>query len=222
MTWPFLILVAVFAILGATAWYGEKQRREELKAWCRRRGFGLKIARQSGLERDYPGLKLFSRGHGRFAQNTISGEWRGRRVKLMDYQYTTGSGKNRQTHKVGVVVIAADHPVIPLSIRRENPFDKVGEFLGADDIDFESAEFSRKFYVKSSDRKWAYDVIHQRTMDRLMRDDFQDLAFGFQELAVHRRGRFDPAGYEKALDLGCDVLDLVPDYVVRQMKGEDR
>ena len=129
MPWPFLILVAVFAILGATAWYGEQQRREELKAWCRRRGFGLKIARQSGLERDYPGLKLFSRGHGRFAQNTISGEWRGRRVKLMDYQYTTGSGKNRQTHKVGVVVIAADHPVIPLSIRRENPFDKVGEFL---------------------------------------------------------------------------------------------
>ena len=85
-------------------------------------------------------------------------------MTLMDYQYTTGSGKNRSTHNKGLVIIGCDHPTIPLQIRRENPFDKVGEFLGMDDIDFESAEFSRKFYVKSSDRKSAYDVINARSI----------------------------------------------------------
>ena len=37
-----------------------------------------------------------------------------------------------------------------------------------DDIDFESDEFSRKFYVQSSDRKFAYDVLHPRMMEFLL------------------------------------------------------
>ena len=211
MPWQVFLVLFVMAVVALIAWYSEKQRREMLAAWCREKGLSLRTASRSGLHREYPGLKFFEKGHSRQAKNTISGEWGGRKIKLMDYRYVTGNGKNRQTHKVGVVIVQTDHPVIPLTIRRENPFDKVGQFLGADDIDFESAEFSRRFYVKSNDRKWAYDVIHQRTMDYLLQADFFDVAFGFQELAIHTRGHFDPGGYEAALKLAGDLLDLIPD-----------
>ena len=40
----------------------------------------------------------------------------GRRVRCLDYRYTTGHGKNRQTHNYGVVIVRLDHPVIPLYI----------------------------------------------------------------------------------------------------------
>src|SRR5690606_4766878 len=55
-----------------------------------------------------------------------------------------------------------------LMIRAENLFDKIGAAMGFDDIDFESAEFSRKFMVKSSDKRFAYDVITPRMMEFLM------------------------------------------------------
>lgn len=216
-----VILVAV-AVFGVYAWQQEQKRKEALLVWATARGWTLRTATRRGVDHDFPGLGFLARGRSRRAKNVVTGTHRGRPVTLFDYRYTTGSGKNKQTHRLGVVVVGTDHPVIPLTIRRENPFDKVGEFLGADDIDFESAEFSRTFFVKSGDRKWAYDVIHQRTMDYLLRCDFQDLAFGLFELAVHKRGRFDPDGYDRALDLACDVLDLIPDYVIRQMKGETK
>ena len=44
----------------------------------------------------------------------------------------------------------------------------MGEFFGFDDIDFESDEFSREFCVKAADRRWAFDVIHQATMEFLL------------------------------------------------------
>jgi hypothetical protein len=220
----FGVVVVAVVILGFAwiAWYTEKKRREALAQWAASHGWILRTGTIRGIDKEYPGLKFLAKGRSRKAKNIVSGTYEGREIRLFDYRYTTGSGKHQQTHKLGVVIIATGHPVIPLTIRRENPFDKVGEFLGADDIDFESAEFSRRFYVKSADRKWAYDVIHQRTMDYLLEGDFFDVAFGYRELAVHTRGTFAPEGYEAALRFASGLLALIPDYVVQQMKGADR
>ena len=217
---PFIIL-AVLGV-GIYAWYSDKKRKEALAAWGLSKGWRVRPGKLKGLDREYPGLKFFNKGHSRSASNAITGQYKGRAIRLMDYKYVTGSGKNRTTHNLGVALIQTDYPVIPLTIRRENPFDKVGEFLGADDIDFESAEFSRKFYVKSNDRKWAYDVIHQRAMDYLLASPSYSIAFGFQEIAVTKRGHFGPDNYEEALDLAVGLYDMIPEYVVQQMKGQAR
>ncbi|MCZ6810529.1 MAG: hypothetical protein O7D97_00875, partial [Planctomycetota bacterium] len=58
-----------------------------------------------------------------------------------------------------------------LLIRREGMFDKLAGAFGFDDIDFESAEFSKRFYVKSPDKRFAYDVIHPRMMEFLLGGD---------------------------------------------------
>ncbi len=217
---PFIIL-GVIAI-GVYSGYRNRKRREALLAWAHSRGWRLNKGDVRRLHVTYPGLKIFDKGHSRRARNLISGEYEGCAVRLMDYQYTTGSGKNRSTHAVGVVILKTGFPVIPLTIRRENPLDKVGEFFGADDIDFESAEFSRKFYVKSNDRRWAYDVIHQGTMDFLLAAPSFNIAFGTFELAVMKNGYFDAEAYDQALAVAKGLYDLIPDYVVRQMKGEAR
>jgi hypothetical protein len=47
-------------------------------------------------------------------------------------------------------------------------FDRIAGVFGFDDIDFESEEFSRKFHVKSRDKKFAYDVCHSRMMEFLL------------------------------------------------------
>jgi len=217
---PFIIL-GVIAV-GVYAQYRDRQRRKALAAWAQSRGWQFRSGKIGRLHTEYPGLKLFDRGHSRTAKNVITGESKGQVVRLMDYTYVTGSGKNRSTHNIGVVLMKTDFPVIPLTIRRENPLDRVGEFFGADDIDFESAEFSRKFYVKSNDRKWAYDVIHQRTMDYLLKAPSYDIAFGTFELVVTKNGFFSPEGYQEALAVAGTLYDLIPDYVIQQMKGDRR
>ena len=55
-----------------------------------------------------------------------------------------------------------------LTIANEQWGHKLIDALGAEDIDFESDEFSRAYWVKSSDRKFAYDALHPRAMQALL------------------------------------------------------
>ena len=221
---PVLIFIIILAV-GAglfLAWQAERKRRETLLLWATGRGWNLLPGKDRSVHRDFPGLKVFQKGHSRSAKNIIKGEHEGCSMTLMDYRYVVGHGKNRSTHNRGVVILHCDHPTIPLSIRRENPLDRVGEFFGADDIDFESAEFSRKFFVKSADRKWAFDVIHTRTMEYLLQAPPFSVEFGFGEIAVYKTGHFDVASYDRAIAMARKMYELIPDFVVRQMKGEGR
>lgn len=222
---PPIVVVLIILAVGVgifLAWQAEKKRREALLLWATRRGWNMLPGKSKTMHQDFSGLKVFQKGHSRSAKNIIKGEFEGRAVSLMDYRYVVGHGKNRSTHNRGVVILHCDFPTIPMSIRRENPFDKVGEFFGADDIDFESAEFSRKFYVKSADRKWASDVIHTRTMDYLLNAPSLTVEFGFMEIAVYKTGKFDSESYQVALEMARQMHQLVPEFVIRQMKGEGR
>ena len=221
---PVIVVIIILAV-GAglfLAWQADKKRREALLLWASARGWNMVPGKSKSLHQDFPGLKVFQKGHSKSSKNIIKGEHHGRPVTLLDYRYVTGHGKNRSSHNRGMVILHCDFPTVPLFIRRENPLDRVGEFFGADDIDFESAEFSRKFYVKSPDRKWAFDVIHTRTMEYLLKAPSFTIEFGFGEIAVYRTGHCGAEQYEQALELARGLYDLIPDYVVRQMKGEGR
>ena len=213
-----LIIVAVIGLM-IVGWRQEQKRLRLLRHWGRARGLTPQADGRKGWDKRYPGLKELQRGHSRQSRLTLAGEIDGRRTVCLDYMFVTGSGKNRTTHRRAVVIVELGFPVIPLVIRREHALDRVGEFLGLDDIDFESAEFSRTFHVSSSDRKWAYDVIHTRTMEYLLQAPSFNVEFGYGEIAVYRTGRFDEAGYQEAVRMAATLHDLVPDYVIKDMKG---
>lgn len=58
---------------------------------------------------DYPGM-IFDEGDSRMSEQVIRGE-RPRLVEFGNYQYSTGSGKNRTTHEWGYVAIKLDVPL---------------------------------------------------------------------------------------------------------------
>lgn len=216
----FLLFVILMIIFAVYAWRQEKKRREALRLWCRQHGWKLAGHSVQGWDKDYPGIRIFDRGHSKSGDNIITGHYKGQQVTLLDYTFTTGSGKNSTTHHRGISILNCDFPTVPLQIRREHAFDKMGAFLGAGDIDFESAEFSRKFFVKSADRKWAYDVIHTRTMEYLLEAPHYSIEFGFGEIAIMRTGKCSPAQYEEQVEMAWQLYDLLPEYLIKQMKGE--
>ena len=114
------------------------------------------------------------------------------------------------------MIIESAIPLKPLHLRREHLFDKVSEFFGVDDIDFESAEFSRKFYVKSPDKRWAYDVIHARMMEYLLDAPTFSIQFAGSYVIAWRSSWFGPAEFEAGANLICGILDRLPGYVVQQ------
>lgn len=178
-----LIVLVILAIVAYFLWehYSTSKRRKELALWAQSQGLQFDASRDYDLDARFPAFKSLKQGEERYAYHRISGVWHGYHFLGFDYHYETYSyGKGgRQTHHhyFSAVILPSAMPLKPLFIRPEGVLDRVAEFFGFDDIDFESTEFSRRFYVKAPDKRWAYDVLHQRTMEFLLRSPTFSLQF---------------------------------------------
>lgn len=217
----FLVVLAALAAIGILAWRKDQARQEAIRAWAFARGWRAWPGGEGGPLHEHPALAILQRGHSRRCACLVRGELAGRPLALFDYRYVTGHGKNRTTHSYAMAVLDLPYAVRPLRLRPEHALDKVGEFLGSDDIDFESAEFSARFHVAADDRKWAYDFIDARMMEFLLAAPAgYSLELGSHEIAVFRRGHAQPQDYERAIALLEGVRDRVPAWVIREQGGE--
>jgi hypothetical protein len=222
----FIALIVVLVIFGAVH---AERRRKELRAWARSRRMSFRARPDYSIDNRYPEFDCFRRGDNRYAHNIMHGTREGRGAWAMDYHYETTSrdsdGDESTTHHhFSAILLEVDLPLRPLFIRPEGFFDKIGEFFGLDDIDFESAEFSRKFFVKSKDKRWAFDVIQQTTMEFLLASPRYTIQFGDRVIAAWNVSTFDPADFEAAFQVVEGILDRLPESLLREMrdrKGAD-
>jgi hypothetical protein len=193
------------------------ERTKKLKAYAASMGWSFTPDRDKGMSARYPAFKCLRRGHSRWAYNIMRGSRDGRDVTAFDYHYVTGHGKNRQVHNHSALVLQSPLALKSLYIRPENVFDKVSDFFGMDDIDFESAEFSRKFFVKAPEKRWAYDVIHQQMMAFLMEAPRFHVQFENEDIMAWRSRRFKEEDFEEALAVIQGILERLPGYVKKKL-----
>ncbi len=107
-----------------------------------------------------------------------------------------------------------------LLIRREGLFDKLAGAFGFDDIDFESVEFSRRFHVKSPDKRFAYDVIHARMMEFLLAGEAAAIDIECGRCCVSDgRKRWDPQQFEDTLTWIRQFFDLWPEHLTARLEA---
>ncbi len=223
---PFLIFGALAALLIAAIVLtniAEKKRREALSAWAAANGLAFNPAKQFGFDARFPAFGCLRQGERRYAYNVLSGTWKQRPFTGFDYHYETysrDSKGHRQTHHhyFSAVVIGSAVPLKPLAIRPEGLFDKLAAAFGFDDINFESAEFSRKFHVKAPDRKYAYDVLHPRAIEFLLQSPVFSLEFDTAQIIAWRAKKFQPPEFEQAAGVVHGLLDQLPAYLVAALK----
>ena len=213
-----LIALLVIGGIALAIWLGRK-RRKDLKMWATSNGLSFSHLRDGSFDNEYPEFGCLRRGHSRYAYNISAGTWGTRRVTCFDYHYATGSGKNRHDYRFSAALVGSNIPLKQLRIRPEGFLDKVTEFFGVDDIDFESAEFSRSFHVKAGEKRWAYDVLHQRTMEFLLGMPRFSIEFDERDVLIWRNRRFRPEDFEQAIAVVEGILDRLPGYVIDQQKS---
>ncbi len=219
MEFVFLLVIAGILALVIYAPKAAEKRRKMLAAWAAGHGLTFDKERDKSFDSRFDQLECVNEGHSRYAYNIMRGDWGELPIVAFDYHYATGHGKNRTDHRFSAVIIQSPFPLKPLRVRPEGFFDKIGAFFGFDDIDFESAEFSHKFHVKAADKRWAYDVIHQRMMVYLMTTPDLSLQFDERNIVVWDSSVFDPDDFEAAAVHVRNVIDLIPEYVVEQQTG---
>jgi len=215
---PCIVVPAFIALAVALIVFGilkARKRREAMTRLAAELGFEYYADDPWSLEDKYAMFELFGRGHSRKASNVLCGEMDGRAVVAFDYQYTTGSGKNKSTHSYQAVVMGLPIVAAGLRMRTETVFDRLASWVGWDDIDFESDEFSRRYHVASEDRRFAYDIFHARLIEHL-------LACG-QAPGLEMKGPlmvlFDSQGnvenVRRLIAIGREIVASIPEYVLK-------
>ncbi|MCX7920300.1 MAG: hypothetical protein N3A72_12015 [bacterium] len=212
-----IIFIIIAIVIGIFAYYSNLKRQKEWQQFASNHGFLYTAKDTMSLPDYYSEYHLFNQGHNRKAYNICQGRINDVKIIAFDYRYTTGSGKNQHTYYFTPLIIETNLVFKPLFIRPENVFDKITAAIGFDDIDFESAEFSKKYYVKCADKKFAYDIIHARMMEFLLQCRNLTIEIRGDTLLFHQSKTLSISELELLLIAGQKFIELIPDYVRKEI-----
>ncbi len=210
-----IIIFIVFAVMGSIA---AKKRREALGVLAVRLGLTFDLDKDHGMDDRYGFLDALKQGSNRYAYNILSGVYKGRSIQAFDYHYethSTNSKGQRQTHHhhFSFFTLSLERDFMELKIGREGFFSKVAQAFGYDDIDFESHEFSRKFCVRSKDKKFAYDFCNAQMINYLLDNDDLNIEIERDALAICFKKCLDVEEIEPNLERLLKIRELMPDYI---------
>jgi hypothetical protein len=228
---PVLAIVAfivVFALLAYHSHLQNQKRLAELTSLAQQIGWRFDPESDYDFDGQYSQFSAFCRGSRRYAYNTLTGaiqigdeSWPAR---MGDYHYQTTSSDGKRTrthhHYFSYLLVQLPYPSLPdLRLRREGLFDKLASSFGFDDIDFESAEFSKRFHVKSSDKKFAYDVVHPAMMEFLLASNAPAVEIERSDLCLSDESIWTPAEYREQLVWTERFLKLWPTHLVAELRS---
>ena len=216
----FGAIIVVICIVGAIIWgiRAGKKRRSAMSELADRLGLDFAHERDYQIAKRYAFLDKLRQGENRYAFNIINGGFQGHEVAAFDYHYethSTDSKGNRQTHhhhfSFFLLKTGAHFP--ELTIAREGFFSKIAQAVGFDDIDFESHDFSKRFAVRSKDKKFAYDFCNAQMIDYLLAHPDVNIEVDQDSLALGFNRCLKVEEIEPRLNQLVEIRSLMPNYL---------
>ncbi len=216
----FIIIVFVIFVVGAIAWgaYAKKKRQEAMGILAASLGLEFAPGRNHQIASRYAFLDKLRQGSNRYAYNMLTGTHQGHGITAFDYHYethSTDSKGRRQTHHhhFSFFILTLEKFFPELTIAKESFFSKIAQAVGFDDIDFESHEFSKKFVVRSKDKKFAYDFCNAQMIDYLLGHPNINIEVDQNSLALGFDRRLNVEQIEAHLNQLAKLRSLMPDYL---------
>ncbi|MFG0248386.1 MAG: hypothetical protein ACF8OB_05820 [Phycisphaeraceae bacterium JB051] len=149
----FTVFIGIFVVAIVVGLRNEKKRRELLQTFASQMGLTYLEKLNAIGEIPCHEAGVFQKGRSKRAKNFMSGKIADVDVMLMDYQYTTGSGKNSTTHNLTLAAYRMPGLELPdFALEGENFLTRFAEKFGMQDIDFEShPQFSKTYRLSGKD-----------------------------------------------------------------------
>ena len=238
---PILAFFLVILFVGAIAYFVHlynKKKEEQFRQFAKQNGLtyskhplggapsgcmvlGIPMG-GSGWHGQFAEFSPFNIGYSQRASHIFEGTFEGLDWVAFQYQYTTGSGRNRTTHTYSIAVITYPMAFHETSLSRENILTSIGKVVGIRDIEFESEEFNRAFYVKCADKKFAYDLFHPRMMEFLLAAFRHNMQIKGTRMLVHQGGSLNLDFLISSKSFMQSFWTQIPDYLKSDYGGRPR
>ncbi len=223
-----LVIVAIFVVAIIFGSKAAKERREALAALAAKLNFTFDPSDDRYVSPRLQPFSPFSSGKDRAGYNSLRGSvdvnGKSLGIQMGDYRYTTesGSGKDRKEHTHRISYLACKLPLslmVTMKVRPEGLFDKIAGAIGFEDIDFESAEFSKKFHVSGSDKKIIYDLLDPRMIEWYLTSAATNLQLVADQVVLLRGGTWKPEDFEPQLEWLKQFVSRFPEHLVQRLQS---
>lgn len=145
----------------------QRLRTEAFQKVAAEMGFEFFPTGQEGFWGDLSKFHLFQQGHSKHFRNLMRGTAMGLEVCIFDYQFTTGHGKHAVRWRQTAIGFQSPDLNLPdFGMRPEGFWQRLGQWLGYQDIDFESHEqFSKQYVLRGSDEAAVRNLFRERVLD---------------------------------------------------------
>ena len=190
----------------------------EMVQLAERLGLRCDAAPNYSLADDYSFLPYLAQGRNRYAFNVLSGNCRQSEVLAFDYHYETPEpdphSEDAKSHFFLTPVLLLVPAYFPeLRITPENRASKIIEAFGGEDIQFESAEFSRVFRVRCRDKRLAYDICNPRVIEYLLDNRDLNLLARNCVIALVAETQLSSQQVESNLQRLMEIRNRLPEYL---------
>jgi hypothetical protein len=212
-----LATAALFSLVACIAWRRMAARPRAWMALARELGCHYSREDTASLPEVYQ-HPVFRGGCRQCAENVLSGTYRGHQFRCFDYSVLTSRRDHSPPSRRTIVAMVPPGPFRQVVIRPEGLSDRVARAAGLPEVELESTEFNRRFHVECDDPKFAFDLLHVRAMECLLAWRGVVVEGDSTAVVFHaaKPGWLTlPRGVREMLDLACDFLDLVPEYMRR-------
>lgn len=216
-----LPVIAILAAIALIFWIRQnweaRKRTSDLQALAPQLGFdSFRPERDHDFAASWSFIDRLSHGEDRYAFNLFEGDCQGQKCYAFDYHYTVGSGKNRQDYYFTMFMLVIKGTFPKVTIQPENLLTKIEGAFDSGNIKFESAEFSRLYFVHSDDKKFAYDVCHARMIEYLLANRGLEIEIQGPVMALIFTPELPVAQYQSNLQRLAQIRALLPQHLFEQ------
>lgn len=213
-----VLVVALFGIGVYWHFWAEGRRSQALAETAE--VLGMQYQKDDGrVVGAFMELPLLQRGQGtKRIYNVLWADTDEERLAVFDFDFTIGSGKNRQTFRQTVVGFHSSRLALPrIRISRQRWYHALGKTVGMQDIDWrEYPEFSRTFLVQGDEagiRQWMSPAFMQTMMEH---PDYTIEGAGDRMLIYKLRVRVRPANLREYLKEAYVLIDAAREATQRR------
>ncbi|MEM7474410.1 MAG: hypothetical protein AAF483_05400 [Planctomycetota bacterium] len=186
---PPSFVIAIFAVFAVLALVSivysiiaEKKRKVAIESFAQELGLQYFADLPENDAYDFYQFNISRKGRGQSTRNAIIADSGALRMVIFDFQFTTGSGKNKNTHRQTIMMATSSESLqLPqFTISPEGFMHRLGDFFGFKDIDFDDdKEFSDAFLLKGENEE-----AIRAYFDPLRRKKFMD----YRDVTIEARG----------------------------------